>query len=70
MTKGHNVKSRKGIRWNNNEEDYDCEIQALHNLHKITETKKKVNPRKIKITKKEGVSSFLKYRKALKEIQK
>lgn len=61
------MKSRKRIRWNNNEEDWDCGIQALHNLHKITGTKRKVNPRKIKITKKEGVSSFLKYRKALKE---
>jgi len=61
-----NIKSRKRIKWNNNEEDWDCGVQALHNLHKITGTKKKVNPRKLKITKKEGVSDFLKYRKALK----
>ena len=62
-----NMKSRKRIRWNNNKEDWDCGIQALHNLQKITGTRKKVNPKRLRITKKEGVSNFLIYRKALEE---
>lgn len=65
--KGSHMSSRKKKEWNNNKEDWDCGVQAIYNLQKITGTKKKIDPKKIKITEEEGVSNFLEYRKALKE---